>query len=816
MSELPDELQQAPRRRRLEVSDAQRAERQAALGLLAAKKKDELVKARKDSGIEEVWKACEEAYLGIDDANRHMFAKAKWAKPMTMSGPVTATEVEDNENKSNIFVRLTTRYVDMAKSKLAERTLPIDDKAFKFGPTPVPELVKMKDDHRPFRDAQGNMLWRPAEDGEMASIIQANPAAAFMGAQGSDVPHVPVTNADMAKAQMREAAAKAEKAEKRIYDWMVESRYPQQMRKVIFDAARIGVGVLKGPFPDERTRKAFTITQDGAGVLEIVKKISPACKWIDPWNFFSGGNCGEDIHSGDDCAERDYMSPAKLRRLKSLRGLPTAEHPDGEPLYLASQIDKVLAEGPGKCNVDESGRSKADTEGKANRFEIFHITTTLSCEDMMVLGAPGADELPEEMVECFCVLTLVNDSVIRASFNPLEKSGNFGYRTFSWSPRAGHWAGVGVAEQVFEPQRMVNAGTRTWMNNAGKSSGSQIVMDQRAVTPADGSPDIVPDKLWYLTGDAVVDDIRKVFMAVEIPDRGESLFRIIEYAFKLAEELSNIPLVSQGQTSAQDPETFGQAELQNDNANTLMRQQALNLDDSITEPLVDDFYEYLLLDPTVPADEKGDFEIDAHGSVAMVEKAIQERTLMLMGGMVLNPIYGIDPKKWAKEMLRAKRLDPGRLEYTEEELAEMAQQPPPKAPAVTVAEINREKELEKTKLLTESNERIAAGRDQTTLQRAKVDTDRDALYAQAERDRVAIEAQAAENKRVQDRELALLKYANDRAISIDDAKAMLAKAAMELTTQVRLTLGQQQASPQVATPAFEPPGRAQDGHAYTQ
>ena len=53
--------------------------------------------------------------------------------------------------------------------------------------------------------------------------------------------------------------------------------YPMQMRKVIFDGARIGVGVLKGPFPDVRTRKSYW-QRDGVGKLQIVQKIAPACK----------------------------------------------------------------------------------------------------------------------------------------------------------------------------------------------------------------------------------------------------------------------------------------------------------------------------------------------------------------------------------------------------------------------------------------------------------------------------------------------------------------------------------------------------------
>jgi hypothetical protein len=181
-----------------------------------------------------------------------------------------------------------------------------------------------------------------------------------------------------------------------------------QMRKVIHDSARIGVGVLKGPFPEQRTAKAFRV-KDGVGTLEIVSRISPACKWIDPWNFFPSGNCGEDVHCGDAVFERDFLSPASLKALKKMKG------PDGLPIYLPSQIDKVLAEGPEKCNTEGyQGKNPNQPDNKDNRFAVWHMTGTLSREDMLVLQAPGAEELPDEVVECFCIVTLVNDTVIRA------------------------------------------------------------------------------------------------------------------------------------------------------------------------------------------------------------------------------------------------------------------------------------------------------------------------------------------------------------------------------------------------------------------
>ena len=299
------------------------------------------------------------------------------------------------------------------------------------------------------------------------------------------------------------------------------------------------------------------------------------------------------------------------------------------------------------------------------------------------------------------------------------------------------------------------------------------------------------------------DDVRKFMQVFEIPNRGAELMEIINYAMRLAEELSNIPLVSQGQVGPNDPQTFGQAELQNNNANTLLRQLAYSLDDHITEPLVDDFYEWLLLSPEVPDDEKGDFDIDARGSVTMVEKAIQEVTLVNMLALALNPAYKQDPEKVFRELLKAKRIDPDKTALTDEQIAQMTSQPPPKAPAVEAAQIQ-----------AASREKVAALQAQTAERRMQTDIDRDAVYEQSRRDIVAITARSAEAKRLQDYQLALAKYANDRQITLDQAKVELTKAAMELQTQVRLATGGTGKAPQVASPAIEPVGRAPDGEAF--
>lgn len=776
--DLPDELQEG---QDTPVHSADREDRLEALGKIIAEKRDEAIKARKDSGIEDIWTACEEAYLCIDDSNRSMFKGAKWIKPTSVDGPVTVAGSGSSEGKSTAYVRLTARYVDAGKAKVCEMALPINDKAFSFGPSPVPELIAAKEDLSQVIDSDGTPLEKAPTPTDLAAVPPGQPAPQA----------VPLTVKDLAEEKLNEAKTKAEKAEKRIYDWMVESNYPAQMRKVIFDSARIGTGVLKGPFPDIKKSMALTKQQDGP-MLEIAEEVKPISKWIDVWNCFPDPSCGENIHDGDHFLERDFLTAKKLKDLKRQR------NKDGARLYLDTQIDKVIDEGPGKCNTE--GRNPNEKKND-KQFEIWYYYGILSKEDMIAAGAIGIEDLPSELTDVYAIVSLVNDTVIRVNVNPLD-SGNFPFRVMPWSRRAGHWTGVGVGEQVNLPQNMVNAATRALLNNGGLSAGIQLIIDQFKLEPADQKWVITPNKIWRTADGAALDDVRKAMMTIEFPNVGDAMMAIINYAFKLAEEATNIPLISQGQTDKNTPETFGATELQNSNAHTLLRDIAYTLDDNVTEPLVRDYYEWLLMDPSVPNDEKGDFQINARGSVSLVEKAIQEQFLIQQGNLVLNPVFGIDPEKWYAEVMVSKRLDPRKIQYTDEKKKEMAAKPPPEPPVVTAAKIR-----------AESAEKVAQSHDSATVAKSKADTDRDTVYVNAEAQRTQIEHEARMAELSLRRELAILEMANKKDLTVEQIKSDLARDVMKLNTQVKLA-GADGHGPQVATPPTEPPGRAPNGEAY--
>lgn len=743
--ELPEEVLQM-----LELQKEEQAARVEALGAAVAKKRDEAVKGRASSGIENQWLEDEEAYAGVDDANRDKQA----IKPLSPTGGFIDPSKSQGTVRSTVFLNITRPYVDAAAARVSDMLLPTDDRNWAIKPTPIAQLDKLLE-QKPTSMAQLGM---------MASVQN----------------------------MQDEATKRAEAAEKKIEDWLVECQWHAEMRKVIEDCARLGVGIMRGPMPAKRKRMKAT-----GGQVQMIVETMPESRRVDPWNFYPDPACGEKIQGGAYCFEQAEFT---ARQLKDLKGLPG---------YIAEQIDRVIEEGPGKCH-EKSGRLPGKIETPdADRYEVWYYYGIVDREDLEAMGVEIDDTTLEGVP---AIVTLVNDTAIKAVLSPLD-SGEFPYDVMPWQRKANHWAGDGVSRQIRAPQGILNAATRNMMDNAGMSAGPQIVIWRNKIVPQDGRWELSPRKVWFAKEDAEIKGVADAFASFNIDSRQAELSNIIQFAMKMAEDVTGLPMIMQGQ-QGKAPDTVGGMQMLFNNANSVLRRIARTFDDCITEPHIRRYYEWLMMyeeDDSL----KGDFTIDARGSSALVERDIANQALIQMGNLVGNPAFELSPKKWLNELLKSQRLDPKRFEMDEEEKKAMAQRQAPPPPQVMAAQIRAQSDMQKTQMQLQAEMQQAQMESQVDMARIQKDTDRDTVYVQAEMQRAQAEYQARMAELQIKRELEMLKYANTNQVTLDKIKADLAKETMRLQTQKELAALDRTVS-QVATPAVEPPGRAPNGQAFQQ
>lgn len=724
--------------------EAMRLAQLASFAAALVVKRQAAVDGRKLSGIESIWRDDDEYYDGIDEVNR----ADSMLKPSTMDGRMSSRGNGIDPSKSSVFVNITQPYVDMSSSRIADMALPTNDKPFSIRPTPVPEIAESVDN-----------------DTEM-------------------MPGGQHTVGEASSAFIAEMDAKSKKAETQIWDWLCESRWHGEVRRVIEQAARIGSGCLKGPTPVKRRKRKMSKV-DGIISLTIADELKPSSKAIDVWNIYPDPSCGESIHNGSYIFEKDFISAKQLIDLKG------SGHMDAE-------IDAVLKEGPGKRNMDERNRAK-----EAENYEIWYYYGIATSDDLTASGCEC-----EEGRSIPVVVVMVNDRIIKASMSILD-SGEFPYDIMVWQRRTGTWAGKGVARQVRTAQRMINAAARNLLDNAGVSAGPQIIIRDGVIYPADGLWSITPMKIWRVDENADINDVNHAITSIIIPSMQAELENIIKMAMEIAEKATSMPLMMQGQQGTATPTVGGMTILQN-NSNTVQRRIAKIYDDDLVEPHILRYYEYMMLHGD-DDEMKGDYSVQALGSSALYERDAQNQMIMQLIPMVANPAFGINPDLLITEILKMNKISPERIRYTEEEREEMQKAMQENAPidpraagAKEVAEIKVQGDTEKAKIVQASD-------------MAEIEAKNKGMKAEFALKLQLANAEHEHKERMLQMQLdiKMMELSQSQQLSLDSIKATLASDTMKLKTQKELSmLGN--AAKQVAMPETEPVGQAQPGHAFEQ
>jgi hypothetical protein len=776
------------------AQEAKNAELRDKLGQVLVKRRDDAVKFRVGSGIERQWAEDQAYYEGEDETGRSLYYKG-----LTMDSPMIAKPDKSSAFKSKVFLNITRPYVETASSKVIEVLSPVDDRAFSLKPSPIPFALLEG------RVIEGQAI-PPLPVAPMAGEAPPQPGmleqagAPPMAGQGAPTminqagqPATPgeVGQENDYEADMELVRQAAKGAETWIDDALQKCGYNSELRSLVDESARLGTGIMRGPLPTMRmSRKA---TEDG---YIVVEEVVPTSKNISVWGAYPDPACGDDIHNGQFFIEHDMMVEKQVRDLTLLPG------------YVPEAIEKVIQEGPSRSNAIMGlmpPHLSLDTSAK--RFDVWYYYGILSADDVVAMGC----ECGEIEGGVPAVVTMINDTPVKAHLNPMS-SGRFPYDFMRWQRTAGSPWGIGIARQIRACQSILNATVRSMMENAGLSSGPQVILGRGAIIPADGKWEVTPRKIWLLKPDADIPDVSKAFNAILIPSNQQELLMAVEFALKMAENVTGLPILLQGQQGPSGvPETVGGMQILVANASSLLRRMARIFDDSITKPHVTAYYDWMM---EFGEDDKikGDFQVIPRGASALVAKDMRATFLMsAVPQFLANPGFGIDPTRYFKEVAKLNGLEAADIQFSKAEMAALMEQGTPLEGRVQAAQIAAEARIEA--------EKIQARTDLARIQR---DQDRDTIYVQAENERTQVTSATKQAELELRRELAMLEFANKHQLTIEQIKAKLAIDGAKMDLQRELSVMGRITPEDVAsgtpgeviTPPVEPPGKAPDGKAF--
>jgi hypothetical protein len=692
-------------------------------GATLAKQRDEWVRSRYSIGVDKRWLEDEDQYNSKDN-----IAKAASQMMTSVEQGYPVTTQHSKPHRSTVYIGMTRQKTNAAEARVADILLPTDDRNWGIDPTPEPKLMSMATSDIEATDEMGQPM---------------------MDAQTQQ----PMKHKDVAVKIMQEAKLKARAMQTVITDQLVECDYLSELRKVIHDSAVLGTGVVKGPIVTNKMRKAWQPYTDGFGEtvhnFMFVEELNPASYRVDPRNVWPDPACGESVHDGKGIFERSVMTPKQVRELKK------------QPGYMKDQLRKVLEEGPRHSYAMEEMRDEEDRDYASQVYECWEYWGEIDIDDLKASGVEFEEDEDDPLESYSACVVMINNTVVKVYLNPLD-SGDLPYDFYTWEKISGSCWGYGIPYLLRSQQKVLNAAWRQMMDNSGVSSGPQIVVKPSVITPADKQWQLSSRKIWFATDD--IDDVRKAFTSFEFNSHQNELSGIIKMAAELADQDSGVPMMLQGSQGGVTPDTVGGMQMLMNNTNVVLRRLVKQFDDMVTKPHIRRYYDYNMA-YNESEEIKGDFNILARGSSALLVRDVQNQSILNLLAAGANPVYGmyLDTQKLFEKALQAQHIDPKEVFKSEEEIEQVkqnmklkAQQGTPPDPRVQAAQIRAQTDMMKVQAQNQ-------GDIQELQQRAEIQKSN----AQLKMQELAME-----------REIEMLKMANNNNLTLEQIKAKLAETAM--------------------------------------
>ena len=644
---------------------------------------------------------------------------------------VAEQQALQDAGKSQIVVNITRNKCNAAEARLADLAAPTDSRHWGISPTPVPEL----------QDALMSQQHVVMPDGQA------------------------VPERDIAQQQLEEARRRAERMEQTIDDQLTEAQLNSKIRQIIHDAVRLGTGVIKGPVVVGRSRRAWQEIEQQSGVYQLTfcDEFRPGVEVVSPWNFFPDMRACT-IEEAEYVFERKFLTRQMLRELVK------------RPGYLVDEIKELLKSDPRSMTISSTHAdemreiSGVDTVADDNRYELWEYHGEINRDDLMSAGCEIDDDDP--LTAYNGIVEFCGTRVIRVLISPME-SGDCVYSVLNWENDTSSIFGYGVPYLMRHSQKIINAAWRMLMDNAGLCVGGQIVVDRGKITPADGKWNLSSRKVWWYS-DRNHGTVRDAFAVHEIASHQQELANIFAMARQLADEETNLPLIAQGEQTADITDTAKGMSILMASADVVLRKTVKLLDDNVYKPLITRFYDWNMQfnnDDSI----KGDFEVDACGSDALLEEAAQERGLMELAQLVNDPTYGrfMKPREMLTRIIKGKKLSPDEVLKSDAEMQQEAQQTQPQPPP--------EVQLKQMELQQRSqSEQMKAQGEQAKLQIEQAKLQQEAQLKQAEmQQRWQIEQAKISN----DRDIAMARLALEREITMEKLYKSLGLEQEKLRTQ---------------------------------
>lgn len=562
---------------------------------------------------------------------------------------------QKNPNSSGVFIKVTKTKTQAAYAQILEVLLGNTGRfPLTVEPTPVPEGIAEvahigdssvdTSSNIPYADVYGY----PGDGNDLAPGATSYSLLNGLGKQlksllnGKSMKVGPSPD----KTTMPEvypALEAAKRAEKLLQDQLAENHAEFALRRAALECAMLGTGIVKGPYSiKEVIHKYEQDPQTKSIAYKPVTKLTPKIVDVSVWNVYPDPHALR-VEDSEYVIERHLMTKSQVRNLVNMTSF------DKSAVIELLKMDPTHGEEYWETELQDN----TNVNNINNRYEVLEYWGAMDVDLAKSIGMELDDD--DDLLDQLSVnLWISNGLILRAVVNPFTPN-----RTpYHFVPYEEHpyqiW-GVGVPENMSDPQALINGHMRMAIDNLKLAGNLVFEVDERNYRPGE-TMEMYAGKVLRKIAGAPGQSVT----GISFPNTAESHIRMVQVAQQLADQ-QTLPSVTHGQagisgvgrTASGISMLLGAAALS-------IKNVVRNFDHYLITPLGEALYQWNAQFNESELEVIGDVKILANGVSSLMKREILSQRLIAFVQMAsANPNTAplINTQYLLKEIARSMDLD---------------------------------------------------------------------------------------------------------------------------------------------------------------
>ncbi len=574
--------------------------------------------------------------------------------------PQTEQRLQQNPNRSKIFFQLTKTKVITAYARIIDIYFsnPLSD-FWSIEPTAVPDLPVNTRQTYISKAVQEVVALSglPSEAPELKPIIRQR-VMELMDSHSRE--------------WREEAQESADAMTREIRDIFDESGAEEEIKASILECCTIGTGCVAGVLVNVEEQTSWQQVTPGVWDIVRTQKAGGTVESVSCFEVYPDPHCSNP-RKLERMFHRKIMSRTEMEALRS------------QPGFFQSEIDAVLMSSPNGNHVYKPWENELNqlsglmTMGTSNKYEVLIYWGTVPGH---ILRQNGFDVDPLKSQNI--VVYTSGGYVLGVRTNP-SKSGKIPYHFFPYEQTNGRFFGTGVAQSLFDSQKVLNSAIRLFIDNTALSSGPLVEVNVDLLDPSELSTahQIFPWRVFKRRGG---DDQSPAVRFYQPRSVAPQVMKLIDLMRRFADEESNLPSYTHGATTPGLNKTASGMSMLMNASNVALKAVIKNIDTYGIKPLVQSAYDHCMQFSSNELAKSGDLKTVVHGSSTLVAKELQSQRLMQFAAMTANPMDAQLTKRHGmlRSIAKSLDIDPDEAvlnddEYDEMKRAMASQNQPPQA-----------------------------------------------------------------------------------------------------------------------------------------